>query len=135
MDAGLNQQAVNYGFNRMVAAFVEANLFVERTQVAVDTRANESVAGQLGNLFLEFAFSSAHDGREDHHAFAFGQRQDTLQNLIDALAGNRPAALRTVGLSDRRKQQPQIIVYFGYRSDSRTGTASHSFFLDRDRRR
>ena len=55
----------------MVAAFIEPNIFVERSQFAVDSRANETIAGQLRDLFLEFAFAAAHDGRQNHDALAF----------------------------------------------------------------
>ena len=56
----------------MIAALVQPNLFIQRAQLAIDARANESVLRQLGQLFFEFAFAAAHDGRQDHDALALG---------------------------------------------------------------
>ena len=122
-------------FDRMVAALVQANLLIKRTQLAVNPRPNETIARELGNLFLEFAFPAAHDRRENHHPFAFRQRQHALQDLIDALACDGLAALWAMRLSDGRKQQAQIIVNLSDRADGRTRTAGHGLLFDRDGRR
>src|SRR6185436_2143988 len=119
----------------MVASFVETNLFIKRAQLAVDSGADEAVASELRDLFFEFAFATAHDGRENHHPLAFRKTQDALQYLIDALTGDRLTALGTMRLSDRRKQQTQVIVDFSYCSDGRARTAGDGFLFDRDGRR
>ncbi len=80
----------------MIAAFVETNLFIKRTQLAVDAGPNEPVTRQLCDLFFELAFAATNNRRQDHDPLAFGQHQHILQNLIDTLSGNRRAALRAM---------------------------------------
>jgi len=80
----------------MIAPFVETNFFIQRAQFAIDASANKTVARQLCQLFFEFAFSTAHDRRQNHDALAFRQGTYVLQDLIDTLARDRCAASRTM---------------------------------------
>src|SRR6185369_4166129 len=100
-----DQKTIDHSFDGMIAAFVEANLFIKRSQLAIDSRADKPIASQLGDLFLEFALTAAHDGRENHHPFAFRQTQNALQDLIDTLARDGLTALRAMRLADRGKKQ------------------------------
>ena len=95
-NAGLDQQPIDDRFDRVISSFVEPNLFVERQQFAIDTRADETFFRELLELFLELAFAAANDRREHHHAFAFGQSEHVLHDLIDALSRDRRAADVTV---------------------------------------
>src|SRR2546430_9645103 len=99
----------------MIPTLVEPDVFVKRTQLPVDARANKTVAGELCQFLLEFALSPANDRRKDHHALALGKREHALQNLIDALPGNRLAAPRAMRFTDRRKEQAQVVVDLGHR--------------------
>src|SRR2546421_10399035 len=113
----------------MITPLVETNLLIKRTQLAIDASTDEAIASQLRDLFLEFTFSPAHDGRENHHPLAFRKTQHALQYLIDALAGDRLTALGTVRLSNRRKQQTQVIVDLSYCSYGRARTAGDGFLF------
>src|SRR5437588_6394434 len=119
----------------MIPTLVEPYIFVKRTQLSIDARANEAIAGELCQFLLEFALAPANDRRKDHHALALGQREHALQNLIDALAGNRLAAPRAVRFTDRRKEQAQVVVNLRHRADRRSRAAGNSLLLDRDCRR
>ncbi len=85
----------------MITPFIQANLFIQRAEFAIDARPDESILGQLCQLFLEFTFTAANDGRQDHDALAFGQREYTLQNLIDTLPRDRRAAAIAMRLANR----------------------------------
>ena len=85
----------------MIATFIETNLLIKGAQFAIDARPNEPVTRQLCDLFFELAFAPADNRRQDHDPLAFGQHQNVLQNLIDALSGNRRATLRAMRQSDR----------------------------------
>src|SRR5262245_11836421 len=116
----------------MIAALVQRDLFVERTQFAVDARAVEAARPELFNLFFELAFAAAHDRREDHHALAFGQFLDVLNDLVGGLARHRPPAVVAMRLAYRGEEQPQVIVYLGDGADGRTRAAAGSLLFYRD---
>src|SRR6266550_8219569 len=101
----------------MIAALIETYFFIERAELTVDARADESVASQFGQLLFEFSFAAANNRGQDHHSLAFRQREHVMQNLLDALAGDGGAALVTMGQANRREKQTQIIVNLGDRAD------------------
>src|SRR6185436_6966407 len=133
VNTGLYQQAIDDYFNRMVAALVELDLFVELSNLPVNPGAIKTRACKLLDLLFELALSAANDRSEDHHPLAFGKMCHLLDDLIDRLTGNGAAALRAVGLTDRRKKQTKIIVDFGDRSDRRSRTATGRLLFDGDR--
>src|SRR5262249_2599119 len=100
VDAGLDEKAINDRFNRWLAPLVEAYVFVERTQLAIDARANEAVARKFCQFLFELAFAPTDNWRQHHHALPFRQFEYVVKDLIDALAGNRRAASRAVRQAD-----------------------------------
>ena len=104
----------------MILSFVELDVLIELTHLAVDTCTQKAVAMQFVQLLLELAFPAANDRRKDHHAFALRKVEYAGDDLIDGLTRYRSSALRTVRLADRRKKQTQKIVNFRYRADRRT---------------
>src|SRR5262249_35978945 len=131
-DAGFDQQAVDHDLDGVIAALVQRDLFVERAQFAVDARAREAARPELFELLFEFAFAAAHDRREDHHAFAFGQLLDVLDDLVGGLARHGPPAVVAMRLAHRRKEQPQVIVNLGDGADGRTRAAAGGLLFYRD---
>ena len=119
-------------FDGVVLAAVERDFFIERVQYAVDAGADESLAGELFEILLVFAFSAAHDGREDHDALALRDGEDLLQDLLAALARDLDAASGAMGDADGRIEDAQVIVNFGDCADRRARAAVGGFLLDGD---
>src|SRR5437660_6453950 len=101
--ARLNQEAIDYRFDGVIAALVELDLFVERKQLAVNSGAKKPVVRQFFQLFFEFAFAAADDRRHDHYALVLRQRQHVQHDLFDALTRNRRVADGAVRLANRRE--------------------------------
>ena len=92
LNPGLDQQAVNHHFNRVVLAFIKLDFiqfFVQMAKFAVNARAHKTVLRQLGQFFFEFAFASAHQRRHDHDAIFGFQLHHALHNLVRRLAADR----------------------------------------------
>src|SRR6185369_7650347 len=134
-NACLNQQAVNDCFNRVISSFVETNLFVERQQLAVDTRAQKTFLREFLQFFLKLTFATTNNRRERHHAFAFRQREHVLNNLIDTLPRDRSTANMTMRNADRREQQTHVIVDLRHCSDGGTWTTRNGLLFDGNRGR
>src|SRR5262249_17424698 len=81
-DSIFYQQPVDDDFNRMIAAFVERDLFVHRPHLTIDPGTSETAFLNLFELFLEFTLSPTNDRRKDHYTFAFGQLADALDDLF-----------------------------------------------------
>src|SRR4051812_26010900 len=82
VDAGLNQQTINDGFNRVIAPFVEPYLFVKRKQFAINARPQEPIFGEFLKLLLKLALATAYDRRKNHHTLALRQRENILHDLL-----------------------------------------------------
>src|SRR5215510_6011206 len=131
-DAGLDQQTVDHDLDGVIAALVQRDLFVERSQFAVNAGARESCRPELFELLFELAFAPPYDRREDHHAFAFWQFLDVLNDLVGGLARHGPPAVVAMRLAHRREEQPQVIVNLGDGADGRTRAAAGGLLFYRD---
>ncbi len=134
-NALLHQQAIDDDFDRVIFAFVENDLFVELTDLAVDTGPQKTVFMQLFEFLFEFTFAATNERCENHHAFALGQFRNARYDLLDRLPRDRLPALMTMRLADRREQQAKKIVNFRHGSNRRTRRTRDRLLLDRDRGR
>ena len=64
-----------------------------------------------------------------------GQPQHLVDDRVQALPGDRPAADRAVRTADAREEQAQVVVDLGDRADRRARVARRRLLVDRDRRR
>jgi hypothetical protein len=97
--------------------------------------AREAVGAQLVEHVAELALAVAHDRRVDGELRRLRQREDLLDDLIEALAGDRPPADRAVRAPDAGVEQAQVVVDLRDRADGRTRVARRRLLVDRDRRR
>ncbi len=95
--------AVDDGFDGVVLALFEAHAFGEFDHLAVDAGA-EALLVEGFELFAELAFAAADDGGVDGDAFAGGERDDSLDDLLGGLAGDGAAAVGAVGLAYARRR-------------------------------
>ena len=130
-----HHDAIHHRLDRVHARLREHNLAREIAQLAVDARAHEALLRELGEFLLMFAFSFAHDRREQRRACTLAEREHARRHLLHGLARDRLPALMAVSDSDTRKQQPQVIEQFGGGANRRARAAADGGLLDRDRRR
>src|ERR1017187_4650575 len=106
---GLQDDAVDDGFDGVVLAFVEAHAFGEFDHLAVDAGA-EALLIEGFELFAELALAAADEGGQDGDALAGGFRDGALDDLGDdllgGLGGEGKAAVGAVGLAELRPSHP-----------------------------
>ena len=132
---GLEDQPVDHDLDRVLELLVEDDLLLEEQRLAVDLDPGEPVGAQLVEHVAELALAVAHDGRVDGEPRSLGQREDLLDDLIEALPRDRPPADRTVGPAHARVEEPQVVVDLGDGADRGARVARGRLLVDRDRRR
>ena len=132
---GLEHEPVDDDLDRVLELLVEDDLVLEQPLLAVDLDAREAVATELLEHVAELALAVAHDRRVDGEARALGEREDLLDDLVEALPRDRAPADRAVRPSDARVEQAEVVVDLGHRADGRARVARGRLLVDRDRRR
>ncbi len=130
---GLQQDAVDDGFDGVVLALVESGRLGEVHDLAVDARA-KALLIKLVEQVLELALAASDDGRHDGDALAGAELQNALDDLVGGLAGDGPAAVGAVGRADRGVEQAQVVVDLGDGADGGAGAAAGGLLLDGDGR-
>ena len=128
---GLEQDAVDDGFDGVILAAVEQQRLGEVAHFAVDAGA-EALLVELVEQVFEFAFAAAHDGRHDGDALTVAELKDALDDLFGGLAGDGPAAVGAMRRADRGIEQAQVVVDLGDGADGGAGAAAGGFLLDGD---
>ena len=131
----LEHEPVDHDLDRVLELLVEHDLVLEQPLLAVDLDAREAVATELLEHVAELALAVAHDRRVDREARSLRQREDLLDDLVEALARDRAPADGAVRPADARVQQAQVVVDLGHRADRRARVARGRLLVDRDRRR
>src|SRR4029450_8065371 len=84
---------------------------------------------------LVLALAVARDGRVDREARTVRQREDLVDDRLETLPLDRPAAHGAVRATDPRVEQTQVVVDLSDRADRRARVARRRLLIDRDRRR
>ena len=134
-EVGLEHEPVDDDLDRVLELLVEDDLLLEQPLLAVDLDAGEAVAAELLEHVAELALAVAHDRRVDGEARPLREREDLLDDLVEALARDRAPADRAVRPAHPRVEQPQVVVDLGHGADRRAGVARRRLLVDRDRRR
>ena len=132
---GLQHEPVDDDLDRVLELLVEDDLLLEQPLLAVDLDPREAVGAQLLEHVTELALAVAHDGRVDGEARPLGQCEDLLDDLVEALPGDRAAADRAVWPSDAGVEEAKVVVDLGDGSDRRARVPRGRLLVDRDRRR
>ena len=128
--ARLERQAIDHDFDGVILALVERDFFIQRAEHAIHAGAHEALAEEFLEILFVFAFAAAHDGRQDHDALAFRQREDLLQDLLGALARDFDAASGAMRNADGGIEDAQVVVNFGDGADGGARAAVGGFLLD-----
>ena len=134
LNALLEHQAVDHNLNRVIFLLVQLNRFIEIVKQPINPSAHITGSCQVLQLFLELAFASPDDWRQNHDARAFRQGFQMAHNLIGCLPGNRLTALEAVGDAYRREQETQIVVNLRDCSNCGPRAPGCGFLLDGNRR-
>src|SRR5439155_12377410 len=125
---------VDDDLDRVLELLVElGNALLEQALLAVDLDAREALGLEVLEDVLVFALTVADDRRVDGETRARLELEDLVDDRLLALAGNRPAADRTMGLADPRVEQAQVVVDLGDRADGRARVPRSGLLVDRDR--
>ena len=131
----LEHEPVDHDLDRVLELLVEHDLVLEQPLLAVDLDAREAVATELLEHVAELALAVAHDRSVDREARSLRQREDLLDDLVEALARDRAPADRAVRPADARVQKAQVVVDLRHRAHRRARVARRGLLVDRDRRR
>ena len=135
LDAAAHDQAVHDDVDVVVAAAVERDVFLERSQVAVDARLGEPARAHGLQLFLELALAAADDGRHHVDARVLRVGHHQVDNALHRLGGDLAPAGRAVRHADVGEEQPQVVVDLGDRPHGGARVGARGLLLDRDGRR
>ena len=131
----LHHEPVDHDLDRVLELLVENDLLLEQALLAVDLDPREPVAAELLEHVAELALAAADDRRIDRELRPLRQRQHLLDDLVEALARDRPPADRAVRPPDARVEEAQVVVDLGHRADRRARVARRRLLVDRDRGR
>ena len=132
---GLHHEPVDDDLDRVLELLVEHDLLFEQALLSVDLDAGEPVAAELLEHVAELALAVAHDRRVDGEPRPLGQHEHLLDDLIEALAGDRPPADRAMRPPDPGVEQSQVVVDLGHGAHGRARVARGRLLVDRDRGR
>ena len=135
LDAAPDDQPVDDDLDVVVAAAIEGDVFLERTQLAVDARLGEAARAQRLELLLELALAAADDRRHHVDARVLRVGHHQVDDALERLRRDLPAAVRAVRHADVGEEQPEIVVDFGDGADRRARIRTGRLLLDRNRRR
>ena len=104
----------------MLELLVEVgNALFEQMLLVVDLDAAETLAPQLLENVLELALAVTHDRRVHGEARPLRQREDLVDDRLEALPGDRAAADRAMGPTHAGIEEAQVVVDLGDRADRR----------------
>ena len=129
----LHHEPVDHHLDRVLELLVELDRLLEQPLLAVHLHAREAVAPQLLEHVLVLALPVADDRRVDREARARLEREHLLDDLVEALAGDRAPADRAVRPAHARVEQAQVVVDLGDRADRRARVPARRLLVDRDR--
>ncbi len=135
LDAGLDDQAIDDDFDRVVAAPVEHDVVLEGSHLAVDAGLEESPLAPRSQVLLELAFTAADDRRQNVDPQVVRIRHQLRHDLVGGLRRDREAAARAVRDADVREQQAEVVVDLRHRPDRRPRVGARRLLLDRQGRR
>ena len=101
----------------MAEFFVQRGWFVQFVIFTIHLDALKPLFAQFKEFFFVFPFSVPHDGCQKMGARPLFHRHDTIDHILHLLCLNRKTGCRTIGRARAGKQQTQIIVNLGHRTN------------------
>ena len=132
-DVASEDQAVDHDLNVVLDVLLERDLLGEIIHAAVHAHADIAGSARIVKDLRILALASADDRRHDLHARPLAERHQRLDDLVDRLLPDLPAALGTVRRADARPQKSQIVVDLRHRADRRARILRGRLLVDGDR--
>ena len=129
-DIRMNDEAVNDNFNRMLLVLFQTDGFRKVVKGSVDAHTNKAAPPGRVKFFDVFPFSGPHNRRENENFCFPGQGKDLVDNLVDRLLPDFPAANGAVRNADARVKQTEVIVNFGHGANGGTRVFRRCFLVD-----
>ena len=129
VDRGLQEDAVDDGFDGVVFAAVEQEGLGEIAQLSVHVCAKALLIKLIEQIF-KLTLSASDDGRHDGDAFALAEFKDALDDLLDGLAGDGTAAVGAMWSADGGIEEAKVVVDLSDGADGGTWAAAGGFLLD-----
>ena len=114
---------------------VEHDLVVEVAHLAVDLDPREAVVAQLAEELAVLALAAAHDRRDHAEPRAGLELEHLVDDLLERLPLDGPAAVGAVRVADARVEQAQVVVDLGDGAHRGARVARRRLLVDRDGRR
>ena len=131
-DRFLNDEAIDDNFDGMLVVLRELDRLGQIIKNAVAADTDKTAFPCVFKLFYVLALAPAHNRGKDLNFAAFRQRQYLIDNLIDRLLTDFPAADGAMGDADSRIEQTQIVVNLRHRADGGAGILGGGFLIDRN---
>lgn len=127
-----DDQAVDDGLDVVNLVAGQVGDILQLIDLAVDPDADEAQFLDLLKDILMMPLAPAHQRRQHPETGAAGHPQERVDDLLRALLGHLASALGTVGYTDARVEQAEIVVDLGYRPDRRAGIVRDAALVDGD---
>ena len=119
----------------MLFVFVKLNCFGQLVHTAVHTYTDISALFGIGKHLFIRSLSVAHNRCQHNKALSPRKLHYPVDYLVCRLSAYLLTADRTVRNTDPRIKQPQIVINFGYGSNSRARVARCGFLVNGNRGR
>ncbi len=99
-------EPIDHDFDVVPHLPIERQVVRERDNAAIHTGPHEALLPQILEQILVLALLAANDGRKHGELRTGGQHQNTGDDLLARLGGDRPAALGAMPVTNSRIQHP-----------------------------
>ena len=127
----LGDQPVDDHLDGVLDLLLELGRVGQRDDLTVDPGPGEALGLQLGEQVDELALTGLDDRREDLEAGALRELEQSVDDLLGALAGDRLVADGAVRATDPGEQQTEVVVDLGDRPHRRAWVAVGRLLVDR----
>src|SRR6266446_3164476 len=130
-----DHDAVDDDLDIVLLVLVEGDRLADLIQASVHPDPHESRLAHVVDQRPVLALATFDNWSEHHHPGALRQLLDVVRHLLDGLPAHLATAYRTVGMSDPRVEQAEVVIDLGDGADRRPRVLRRAFLVDRDRRR
>src|SRR5579883_3064114 len=127
------RQAINHNFQRVFLLLIQFDFIAQINNVAINAHTDVAGAAHLVEDILIFALAPLYQRCQQHDARAFGQSEDSINDLLDGLLAHLAPALWAMLVADARIEQAQIVMNLRHRADRRARVVRRSLLINRDR--
>ena len=119
----------------MLAFAIQSGRLIQFVYLAIDARADITLAAQAFNDLFVFTLAPIDHRRQQHQLAALGQGQYLIHHLTDSLGIQGQIVFRAARFAGAREQQAQVVVDLGDGANGGTRIVGSGLLLDGDRRR